>query len=31
MVRGQFWQVCPKEMVARLSQPLSDEVEAEMA
>ena len=31
VVRGQFWQVCPKEMVARLSQPLSDQAQAEMA
>ena len=26
LVRGQFWQVCPKEMVSRLSQPLEAEV-----
>ncbi|UIJ45501.1 glutamate synthase large subunit [Sphingomonas cannabina] len=26
-VRGQFWQVCPKEMVTRLAYPLDDEVE----
>ena len=31
VVRGQFWQVCPKEMVGRLAHPLSDEVMAEMA
>ena len=31
MVRGQFWQVCPKEMVSRLSKPLSDEAELETA
>ena len=31
MVRGQFWQVCPKEMISRLTHPLSDEVEAETA
>jgi glutamate synthase (NADPH) large chain len=24
--RGEFWQVCPKEMLARLDQPLSDAV-----
>ena len=23
-VRGAFWQVCPKEMVARLAHPLDD-------
>jgi glutamate synthase (NADPH/NADH) large chain len=22
--RGEFWQICPKEMLTRLSQPLSD-------
>ncbi|MGK6318993.1 glutamate synthase large subunit [Sphingomonas sp. DT-204] len=26
-VRGQFWQICPKEMVTRLAYPLDDEVE----
>ena len=26
--RGDFWQVCPKEMVHRLAHPLSDAVEA---
>ena len=31
MVRGQFWQVCPKEMVSRLTHPLSVQPEAEMA
>ncbi|MBP6030542.1 MAG: glutamate synthase large subunit [Sphingobium sp.] len=25
--RGQFWQVCPKEMISRLAQPLSDRPE----
>ena len=25
--RGQFWQVCPKEMLSRLDQPLSDAIE----
>ncbi|RXR31116.1 glutamate synthase large subunit [Sphingobium fluviale] len=29
--RGQFWQVCPKEMIARLAQPLSDRPEVEAA
>jgi glutamate synthase (NADPH) large chain len=24
-VRGQFWQVCPKEMISRLPQPLAAE------
>jgi glutamate synthase (NADPH) large chain len=24
-VRGHFWQICPKELVNRLSHPLSDE------
>jgi glutamate synthase (NADPH/NADH) large chain len=24
--RGEFWQVCPKEMLTRLTQPLSDGV-----
>ena len=23
-VRGRFWQVCPREMLARLDHPLSD-------
>ena len=23
--KGQFWQVCPKEMLSRLTQPLNDE------
>jgi glutamate synthase (NADPH/NADH) large chain len=31
MIRGQFWQVCPKEMLARLSQPLSAQGAAELA
>ena len=31
VIRGQFWQVCPKEMVARLSQPLSDTPKLETA
>ena len=31
VVRGQFWQICPKEMISRLSQPLSDAREAELA
>ncbi len=31
VIRGQFWQVCPKEMIARLSHPLSDVREAETA
>jgi glutamate synthase (NADPH/NADH) large chain len=26
LVRDEFWQVCPKEMVSRLSQPLQAEV-----
>jgi glutamate synthase (NADPH/NADH) large chain len=31
-VRGQFWQVCPKEMIGRISHPLSDPVvEQELA
>ncbi|MGD9811850.1 MAG: glutamate synthase large subunit [Sphingobium sp.] len=29
--RGQFWQVCPKEMVSRLAHPLSDAPEVEAA
>ncbi len=28
-VRGQFWQVCPKEMISRISHPLSDPVAAQ--
>jgi glutamate synthase (NADPH/NADH) large chain len=31
LVRDRFWQVCPKEMVGRLSQPLSAEPAAELA
>jgi glutamate synthase (NADPH/NADH) large chain len=31
LVRGAFWQVCPKEMVNRLAHPLSDEAELERA
>ena len=31
VLRGQFWQVCPKEMLSRLSQPLSTEGAAELA
>ena len=27
-VKGQFWQVCPKEMLTRLSEPLVKEEEA---
>lgn len=27
-VKGKFWQVCPKEMLSRLSHPLVEEVEA---
>jgi glutamate synthase (NADPH/NADH) large chain len=30
-VRGSFWQVCPKEMIARLAHPLSDEKVLESA
>ncbi|MDQ0465443.1 glutamate synthase (NADPH/NADH) large chain [Caulobacter ginsengisoli] len=31
-VRGQFWQVCPKEMISRISHPLSDQLaEQELA
>ncbi|MCB2013728.1 MAG: glutamate synthase large subunit [Sphingobium sp.] len=30
-VKGQFWQVCPKEMVSRLQHPLSDTMEVEAA
>ncbi|MFQ5785481.1 MAG: hypothetical protein ACE5H8_11755, partial [Alphaproteobacteria bacterium] len=29
--RERFWQVCPKEMLARLDHPLSDEAAAETA
>ena len=29
--RGEFWQICPKEMLTRLSQPLSDHVALEAA
>jgi glutamate synthase (NADPH/NADH) large chain len=29
--RGEFWQVCPKEMVSRLEQPLSDRPAREAA
>ena len=29
--RTRFWQVCPKEMVSRLSHPLNDEVATEAA
>ncbi len=28
--RGRFWQVCPKEMVSRLSHPLSDRTDTEV-
>jgi glutamate synthase (NADPH/NADH) large chain len=28
---GQFWQVCPKEMISRLAHPLSDRAEVEAA
>jgi glutamate synthase (NADPH/NADH) large chain len=31
VARGQVWQICPKEMVARLTQPLSEEPQAELA
>jgi len=31
LVRGRFWQVCPKEMVSRLSHPLEDRVASEAA
>ena len=31
VVRGQFWQVCPKEMLSRLTEPLTAEREAETA
>jgi len=31
MVRGQFWQICPKEMISRLAHPLSDQAEMETA
>jgi glutamate synthase (NADPH/NADH) large chain len=26
--RGEFWQICPKEMLTRLEHPLSDAMEA---
>ena len=29
--RGEFWQICPKEMLTRLSQPLSDQEVLEAA
>jgi len=29
--RGEFWQICPKEMLTRLSQPLSDHTALEAA
>ena len=29
--RGEFWQICPKEMLTRLSQPLSDHEALEAA
>jgi glutamate synthase (NADPH) large chain len=29
--RGEFWQICPKEMLTRLSQPLSDRETLEAA
>ncbi len=29
--RGRFWQVCPKEMISRLANPLSDTPEVEAA
>jgi glutamate synthase (NADPH/NADH) large chain len=29
--RGQFWQICPKEMLTRLSHPLSDHEALEAA
>ncbi len=28
---GRFWQICPKEMLGRLEQPLSDQAEAQRA
>ncbi len=31
VMRGQFWQVCPKEMISRIAQPLSAEGVAELA
>jgi glutamate synthase (NADPH/NADH) large chain len=30
-VRGSFWQVCPKEMIKRLTHPLTDEAVLETA
>src|SRR3546814_12199115 len=30
-VRGRFWQVCPREMLTRLSHPLSDDATARSA
>jgi glutamate synthase (NADPH/NADH) large chain len=29
--RGEFWQICPKEMLMRLAQPLSDSEALEAA
>ena len=29
--RGEFWQICPKEMLTRLSHPLSDHEALEAA
>ncbi len=29
--RGEFWQICPKEMLTRLAQPLSDSEALEAA
>jgi len=31
VARGHFWQICPKEMRTRLSQPLSDHETLEAA
>ena len=28
---GNFWQICPREMISRLAQPLVDEAQAEIA
>ena len=28
---GNFWQICPREMISRLEHPLSDEEKAEIA
>ncbi|MBT5675066.1 MAG: hypothetical protein HOJ07_05205, partial [Rhodospirillaceae bacterium] len=28
---GNFWQICPKEMITRLDQPLSDTAAAQTA